>query len=196
MHLESLGKFMLHCLNICFSNLSCSVHLLSLHCGHGNAVTMNDHCRFIMAASSVAPSSLIPKAYIGRIKDPKQAGNIYKKRDFLHAVIYEDPKESFEYLDLKNLVDEDNGLIFYTNGINKGNPVDWNKCVAAVKSRPPIGNVCIVMHDNPLTFGQFAELAYSKAVLTNSTAYDTLKAKLHGFFCHTPRPCKYSCTLE
>ena len=141
-------------------------------------MTMNDHCRFIMAASSVAPSSLIPKAYIGRIKDPKQSGNIHKKRDFLHAVIYEDPKESFEYLDLKNLVDEDNGFIFYTNGINKGNPVDWNKCVDAVKSRPPIGNVCIVMHDNPLTFGQFAELAYSKAVLTNSTAYDTLKAKL------------------
>ena len=155
-------------------------HCIALQC---NAVTGNRHCRIIMDAGSVAPSLSFEKAFIGTIKDPKHDVNIHKKRDFVHAVIYEDPTESIDYMDLKKLVDEDNGLILYTIGLNKyigkdKGPITWKKCVDLLQRKPPNGSVCVTLHDKPLTFGKFAEFAYSKAILTNSEAFDDLKARL------------------
>ena len=64
----------------------------------------------------ISPSKVFDGiSYIGRIKDPKHLVNIHAKRDLLHAVIYEDPSENLDFLDVKAMIDEKNGLIFYTN---------------------------------------------------------------------------------
>ena len=40
------------------------------------------------------------KAYVGRIKDARSSSNLHNKRDLVHAIIYEDPNENFDYLDM------------------------------------------------------------------------------------------------
>ena len=139
---------------------------------------MNVYCRFIMG-KTISPSTMI-KAYVGRIKDARSSSNLHNKRDLVHAIIYEDPNENFDYLDMKKLVQEDHeGLIFYTSLVDRAKkPATWERCMEVLKNKPPVGQACIVVHDRPLSFGQFADLAYSKAILTNSDAFNTLKSRL------------------
>ena len=121
---------------------------------------------------------LYEKAFVGRIKSPKGDVIIHKKTDLLHAIIYEDPTESFDYLDLLKLVQDDNKLIFYTNYVNKDkSPASWSRCLTVLESRPPVGTVSVTEHSKPLTFAQFAILAYSESILTNSSAFDKLQAR-------------------
>ena len=141
---------------------------------------MSVYCRFIMDIS-ISPSTLIKeKTYVGRIKDAGGNSNIHSKRDLVHAVIYEDPNENFDYLDMKKLVDEDHeGLIFYTTLVDRAKkPATWKRCLDVLRNKPPVGQECTVVHDRPLSFGKFAELAYSKAILTNSDAFNELKSRL------------------
>ena len=139
-------------------------------------------------------SKTIGKAYVGRIKDPKHNVNLHSKHDLLHAIIYEDTKESFDFIDLKKLVEEDNGLIFYSTHVNKDKkPSTWEKCKDALKNKPPVGSVCVLEHERPLSFGQFAELAYSKAILSNSLAYEGLKDRLSASSDPFPKPIGPSC---
>ena len=137
-----------------------------------------------MMASTAAPVSFPPntvldgKAYIGSIKDPKHRVTVHNKTDIFRAIVYADPKESFDYLDLKGLVMDSNKLIFYTTSIDKTRrPVSWQRCKDALKNKPAIGKDCICLYDEPLTFAQFAEAAYSNTVLTDSEGYNDLQAR-------------------
>ena len=58
-------------------------------------------------------------AYVARIKDPKNSLSIHKKPDFLHAIAYDDPKEPFDYMQLKSLVEVKNKLILYSYTISR-----------------------------------------------------------------------------
>ena len=120
------------------------------------------------------------KTYIGRIKDPKDTANLHSKLDFLHAIIFDDPEEDFDYLDLRKVIEEDNGLILYTSLVDrtKKQSVTWAKCIDTLKNKPPVGRRCVVMHEHPLSFGGFAEFAYSKGILTNSEAFDKMKSRI------------------
>ena len=132
--------------------------------------------------NSISPSTLLgEKAYVGRIKDAKSANNLHNKKDFIHAIIYENTDENFDFLDLKKLVDDDHeGLVFYTNLVDrsKKKPPTWNRCMEVLKNKPPVGQDCVAVHDHPLSFGKFAELAYSQGILTNSDAFNTLKSRI------------------
>ena len=86
-------------------------------------------CRFIMDTSMSSSSLLSAKTYLGRIKDPSDHVNLHNKQDFIHAIIFDNPKEDFDFMDLKKLVDEDNGLILYTTLVDraKKQQVTWGK---------------------------------------------------------------------
>ena len=155
--------------------------VVDMHC-HAilMGMAMGVHCRFIME-TKISPSTLLSvKTYIGRIKDPKDTANLHSKQDLLHAVIYDDPREDFDFLDLKKVIEEDNGLTLYTTLVDrtKKNPVSWAKCVETLKNKPPVGRVCVTMHEHPLSFGSFADFAYSKGILTNSDAFNNMKSRI------------------
>ena len=131
--------------------------------------------------TSFSSSSLLgAKTYLGRIKDPNDKVNLHSKQDLIHAIIFDDPEEDFDFMDLKKVVEEDNGLILYTTLVDraKKQQVTWGKCMDVLKNKPPVGRSCVVVHERPLSFGSFAEMAYSKAILTNAEAYDKLKSRI------------------
>ena len=119
-------------------------------------------------------------ANVARIKDPSSNLSIYKKPDFLHAIAYEDAKESFDYMQLKSLVEANNKLILYSYTINKRDrsSFTWKQCLDALAIHKPTGEVCIVLHDEPVSFGRLAKLAYEHHVLHDSSGYNELLAVL------------------
>ena len=120
-------------------------------------------------------------AYVARIKDPRNNLSIHKKPDFLHAIAYDDPQEPFDYMQLKSLVEGKNQLIFYSYTINKRDRTTftWKQCLEALAANKPTGDVCIVLHDEPISFGRLAKLAYEHHVLHDSTGYNELLEILH-----------------
>ena len=131
--------------------------------------------------TSFSSSSLLgAKTYLGRIKDPNDKVNLHSKQDLIHAIIFDDPEEDFDFMDLKKVVEEDNGLILYTTLVDrsKKQQVTWGKCMDVLKNKPPVGRNFIAIHERPLSFGSFAEMAYSKAILSNAEAYDQLKSRI------------------
>ena len=44
-------------------------------------------------------------AYVARIRESKDNISVHKQADLLHAVVYEEPTESFDYMQLKALVE-------------------------------------------------------------------------------------------
>ena len=120
-------------------------------------------------------------AYVARIKDPEDVASVHKKQEFLHVVAYVDKKEGFDYKMLKNLVEESNKFIFYTYTINKGNrsSFKWKQCLDALALNKPIGGSCVIFHDEPVTFGKFAMMAYDHHILQDSDGYNNLLKKLN-----------------
>ena len=102
-------------------------------------------------------------AYVARIKDPQDLATIHKKQDFLHVVAYVDQDEGFDYMMLKALVEgNSNQFIFYTFTINKTDRTTftWKQCLDALALNKSIGGSCVTFHDEPITFGKFALMAY------------------------------------
>ena len=98
---------------------------------------MSAYCRLIMDIT-ISPSTLIKeKTYVGRIKDAGSNSNLHSKKDLVHAIIYENPNENFDYLDMKKLVDEDHeGLIFYTTLVDRAKkPATWKRCLDVLKNK-------------------------------------------------------------
>ena len=120
-------------------------------------------------------------AYVVRIKDPNNNLSIHKKPDFLHAIAYNDPKESFDYMQLKSLIEANNKLILYSYTINKRDrsTFTWKQCLDALTIHKPTGDVCFVFHDKPVSFGNLAKLAYEHNVLHDSVSYNELLATLN-----------------
>ena len=75
-------------------------------------------------------------AYVGSIKDPKDPQGIHKRRDLLHAVIYEDPNDNFLFNDLRVLIHDCNGLQLYTHLVDPKNIVKM------------CNNIICIMHNN------------------------------------------------
>ena len=86
-------------------------------------------------------------AYVARIKDPNNNLSVHKKPDLLHAIAYYDPKESFDYMQLKSLVEVNNKLILYSYTINKRDrsTFTWKQCLDALAIHKPTGDVCFVL---------------------------------------------------
>ena len=130
----------------------------------------------------ISPSKVFDGiSYIGRIKDPKHLVNIHAKRDLLHAVIYEDPSENLDFLDVKAMIDEKNGLIFYTNLMDRERKetFTWKQCQDAVKNKPPVGQICVSFHDKPLSFAKFLELGYEQGILHEPETLANLQSILY-----------------
>ena len=120
-------------------------------------------------------------AYIARIKDSRDDSNIHRKRDFLHVVAYDDPAEGFDYMKLKNLVDNMNeGVILYSKVVNRKSRASfsWNQCLDELMGQPSIGDTCLTVHDRPITLGQMAKLAYDHHILQDSAGFNYLNSKL------------------
>ena len=120
--------------------------------------------------------------YVVRIKDPRDVATIHKKQDFLHVVAYVDQNEGYDYTMLKTLVEGNtNQFIFYTFTINKINrsTFTWKQCLDALALHRPIGDSCITYHDEPITFGKFAILAFDRHILHDSVGYNELVAQLN-----------------
>ena len=126
-------------------------------------------------------------AYVARIRDSKGGSNVsvHKKKDLFHAIVYEDPTESFPYMDLKALIEDknqQNQLIFYTWGINKKNrsSFTWGQCLDALTKagHKPNSTSCISYHEKPISFAQFGIMAYEQKILSDSQGYNDLWEKL------------------
>ena len=91
-------------------------------------------------------------AYVARIKDPSDAHDLYNKRDLLHAIFYTDGTEKFDFTDLRELIEQDNKMVFYTKLVNKHlrDSFTWDQCKKVLDKVPPIGSVCHIIHDKPL----------------------------------------------
>ena len=118
-------------------------------------------------------------AYVARIKDPQDVSNIHRKKDLLHVVAYDDPKDGFDYMKLKNLVDDKNQLIFYSKIINRQNrdSFTWNQCLDELMGQPPIGDACVAFHDKPISLFEMAVMAYDKNILHDPVGYQYLMSK-------------------
>ena len=131
-------------------------------------------------------------AYVARIKDPNNSLSIHKKPDFLHAIAYDDPKEPFDYMQLKSLVEAKNKLILYSYTINKRDRTSftWKQCLDALAVNKPTGDVCIIHYEEPLFFGRLAKLAYEHHILHDSNGYNELLVSLDPTpLTKLPAPC-------
>ena len=118
-------------------------------------------------------------AYVARIRDPSSSSNIHNRLDFLHAVAFCDPRESLDYMDLRRIIENDNKLALYAYTINKADRTSftWGMCLDAIASQPPRGDACVTFHERPVPFSEFAEMAYGRAILSDSDGYSFLTSK-------------------
>ena len=85
-----------------------------------------------------------------------------------------------DYMDLRRIIETDNSLALYAYTINKDDRTKftWGKCLDAIASQPPLGDLVVIFHERPVTFGEFIEMAYDKAILSNTDGYNFFKSRL------------------
>ena len=110
--------------------------------------------------------------YVICVRDPTTSSSAFHQEDVFQAVSYIDPAENIEYDDMRKIIEDKNKLTFFTNRLDKTRcTFTWQQALDRLSKMLPKGGRCQTFHTEPITFGEFIEMAYSNGSLSDSSGY-------------------------